>query len=400
MSLIGKGPGAIGKITWSTTRNGFGARAQIVTGSGEVVRRYASGATRDEAESALKQIARSLSFATDEWNPLTPLSECFEGYLKRRSRRISDTTLGQYKATYQATIAKDLAAIPVAEITSPMIDGYLAIREQKGDSASYRKKVLSLLRWSLDFAVTKGCVGSNAARPIETPWEEGKEPEVPTEEQLAVAYKVLREWTNERPTRHSAALRFFEMAMATGLRISEVLALRPMDIDFEAVPALVTVKGSVGRPKGGGGVLRRVDKLKSKDQERRLRLPAFARPLFQAAIDDMISQSPFATIVQNAYGGLADPEGIRQALGRAFGSRPDELAAVGIKGISPHQLRKVVLTGIERESGDITLAASQAGHSTPDITSAHYVPRGELPIVEGAAAHIEARFASMFKESA
>ncbi len=152
--------------------------------------------------------------------------------------------------------------------------------------------------------------------------------------------------------------------IATGVRLSELLALRWSDFDENT--GMITVCGKVVRVKGKGLV--RFDDTKSEAGKRTIPLPRFAiSALVERRRLPFLGEQPM--IFPSMLGRLRDPgdlsrlwRGVREDLG------PPE--------VTSHSFRKTVATLIDDEGLSARIGAEQLGHAKVSMTQDRYMRRG------------------------
>lgn len=155
-----------------------------------------------------------------------------------------------------------------------------------------------------------------------------------------------------------------DVMLGTGLRISEVLALRWEDVDPGEHPTL-TVSGTLVDLKKKG--LQRQSHTKTSSGFRILTLPAFAVEVLGRRRLNMIPTETNAVFPSGA-GTWKWPNNYRRTL-------RDALKTIeGQGGISPHVFRKSVATLIDAEA-TLEAAAAVLGHSGTAVTSRHCVAK-------------------------
>ncbi|WP_446470812.1 Arm DNA-binding domain-containing protein [Xenorhabdus stockiae] len=160
------------------------------------------------------------------------------------TRNLSPSTIGGYNKCKNALF--DLHRMPVVDLTPAILKNW--IQKQTTVLKTIRNQ-LSFLRSALDEAVTDGLVNINpvslvtASRYQTEHPEEGKEyiidPLSPNEVAALLSAAGNKQWEN-----------LFRFAINTGLRSSELCALRWSDIDFIGKTAHITAASVVGIIKG------------------------------------------------------------------------------------------------------------------------------------------------------
>lgn len=149
----------------------------------------------------------------------------------------------------------------------------------------------------------------------------------------------------------------------TGLRRSELLALRWEDIDLDG--RVATVSGSIVRLKGKGLV--RQDRTKGGD-ERPVALPQFAVDALHRRKGDPLRSGHSEVIFPSSTGTLRDPDN--------FGKQWREVRdALGLPDVTSHSFRKTVATLIDDSGLSARIGADQLGHARPSMTMDHYMKR-------------------------
>ena len=180
--------------------------------------------------------------------------------------------------------------------------------------------------------------------------------------QSALPRQVKQMRRNGAPRHPSfAAVDAFEVMAGTGLRIGEVLSLRPADLAFDAEIPTLTVTGTLTEVAGAGGVQRQPFR-KSDDSVRTVALPVFVVRALRRQME--LNGSP-DLVFTTGTGRCISPGNIRRA--RREARRGSEL-----EWVTPHTMRRSVAT-ILSEAVDIEAAAGQLGHSDPRVTAAHYL---------------------------
>ncbi|WP_253868005.1 site-specific integrase [Mycobacterium sp. GA-1285] len=153
---------------------------------------------------------------------------------------------------------------------------------------------------------------------------------------------------------------------ATGLRRSELLALRWEDIDLD--DRVLTVSGWVVRLKGKGLV--RQDTTKG-GGGRSVSLPQFAVDVLHRRKGGRQGPNSVGVIFPSSAGTLRDPDDF----GKQWREVRDEL---GLPDVSSHSFRKTVATLIDDSGLSARIGADQLGHARPSMTQDVYMSRGRV----------------------
>ena len=156
------------------------------------------------------------------------------------------------------------------------------------------------------------------------------------------------------------------LLIATGLRRSELLALRWSDFDPEA--GMLTVSGKVVRQRGHGLV--RVEEAKTAAGLRTVPLPLFAIEALQRR-----RTVPFLgeqrVIFPSTAGTLRDPDNFNSQ----WRAARDDL---GVPDVTSHSFRKTVATLIDDAGFSARIGADHLGHARVSMTQDRYMARGRV----------------------
>lgn len=156
------------------------------------------------------------------------------------------------------------------------------------------------------------------------------------------------------------------MLAATGLRRSELLALRW--VDYDEVAATITVCGKVARIAGKG--LTRLDSGKTSSSDRVVPLPGFATEMLTARRSrDFWGHHPM--IFPSTMATWRDPDNFDKQWRRV---RDD----LGFPTVTSHSFRKSLATMIDDAGMSARVGADQLGHAKVSMTQDIYMRRGKV----------------------
>ncbi|WP_269324573.1 tyrosine-type recombinase/integrase [Rhodococcus pyridinivorans] len=213
----------------------------------------------------------------DEVTPATTVVALVRTYLTRLEEEgRAAATIDTYKFAARKLELK-LGGIRIGEATARRVD--TAIRAMsKAHGPTMARQAKTILRGALSLAVLAGALDTNPVRDI-APIKSKNPPagaRALTAEELRRLLVALHE---SEYCKANDLVDPITLLIATGLRRSELLALRWEDVDEDA--GTVTVTGKVVRAKGAG--LLRVEAAKSAAGLRTIPLPLFALENAQAA---------------------------------------------------------------------------------------------------------------------
>jgi integrase len=297
----------------------------------------------------------------------TTLGDLLTSYVERchDDGELAPKSVDTYSATLDAVRSR-LADIRVAETNPGLLNEILrGIRRDHGATRERHTKVA--LNSVLTQAVMEGAIATNPVREIAARRRrkaEGKvkgAPALHIDQVRSLLVAISSSEVCERKDLRDPVI----MLAATGFRRSELLALRPEDIDLDAKVA--TVSGSVVRLKGVGLV--RQDTTKG-GGSRSVALPQFA---VDALTRRMVEQRPnqAGVIFPSSTGTLRDPDN--------FGKQWREVReSLGLPDVSSHSFRKTVATLIDDSGLSARIGADQLGHARPSMTQDVYMSRGQV----------------------
>lgn len=156
------------------------------------------------------------------------------------------------------------------------------------------------------------------------------------------------------------------LLIATGLRRSELLALRWSDFDGDA--GTLTVAGKLVRATGHG--LRRIDQTKTAAGMRTVPLPSFAADALSARQGrEYVGEHPM--IFPSTAGTWRDPNNFGKQWRSVRG-------ALGAPEVTTHSFRKTVATLIDESGLSARIGADQLGHAKVSMTQDRYMARGRV----------------------
>jgi integrase len=296
----------------------------------------------------------------------TTLGDLLTRYIERcrQDGDLAPKSVDTYAATLN-TIRTRLADIRVCEATPGLLDEILrGIRRDHG--ATRERHTKAALNSVLTDAVLAGVVAANPVRELrrrrQRKGESKGAPELGVDQVRALLAAVSTSDVCEQKDLRDPVI----MLAATGLRRSELLALRWDDIHLDE--RVATVSGSVVRLKGVGHV--RQDTTKG-GGARSISLPQFALDALHRRKGGRQGPNSVGMIFPSSTGTLRDPDNF----GKQWREVRDEL---GLPDVSSHSFRKTVATLIDDSGLSARIGADQLGHARPSMTQDVYLSRGHI----------------------
>ncbi len=304
------------------------------------------------------------------------LSDYLESWLTWKRSQVSQRTWERYASLLRSSVIPALGAMRLQELSPQHLDEFYAhsLATERGQKKESRLSPTTVhhrhvaLKMALERAVEIGVLSKNPARFTSPPRVNRPEMRVLAEEEATALLKVLEDTPSELPA---------YLALTTGARLGELLALRWSDIDLDAGVAHVrrtVIEHMVGQgdslwysfkePKSGHG--RSVDlgaattaKLRShrkRQTEHRLTLGGGWKDL------DLV---------------LATPTGKPTRPSTASGRFRTVVGTCGLEGVRFHDLRHAHATILLKAGTPPHVVSKRLGHSTVAFTLqvyAHVLP--------------------------
>lgn len=270
--------------TWGTfaTRQvpsgAFRSRTRIRDHDGVVREVSATGTTKPAAERALRLKLTERSAPREQLiSDSTTVSGLGHGWIKflRAEGRIENSTINEYERVLVNVIVPELGGLRIKEVTTGRLDSFLLRLRTVSTSRQRKTKVVLGLMFSL--AVRHDALQVNPAQQTSRIQRDRPEVRSLTAEDLTNVRLALKKWaTDPRPGPRASTdmADIVEVMLGSGARIGEVLALRWKDIDLQATPPTLTVRGTIKTEKGKGTY--RKPHPKTESSVRTTALPAFA----------------------------------------------------------------------------------------------------------------------------
>jgi integrase len=322
---------------------------------------------RGKRKDAEKELTRLIGLANDGMltePSKTTIAEYFDGWLGSETG-LSGKTLERYRGLAEQQIKPHLAPIPLQKLKPADIERWhqtLLKSGGKGGKSLSAQTVLHahrVLRTGLARALRAEIIARNPATAISPP-------RIPDKEIRALSAAEMAD-TLARLRGHDLYPIAF-LALATGARRGELLALRWTDIDLDK--GMVKIERSLEETSNG----LRFKGTKTKNGKRTITLPG--------NVTETLRQHRKATLEHRLHLGMGKPDADALVFTRADGSPwpPDDLSrnwrrtvkARNMPVCSFHGLRHSHASSLIANGIDILSVSRRLGHASPTITLATY----------------------------
>ncbi|WP_337369629.1 tyrosine-type recombinase/integrase [Phascolarctobacterium faecium] len=195
----------------------------VITKTYNGKRKFFYGATTAETER--KREAYEQEQSKNIYSSDILYDEWLDAWLEYASVNISPSTLKSYECVVNAHLRSELGQYSLAEITSPLLREFLNKKKDSSLSARSVEYMHTLLKTSLRLTVDDDLL---IKKPMDKIKKIKKEP-------IKKIVALTQEQVNDflKGVDNQEIYRLFYVALATGLRRSEILGLRWRDIDHE-----------------------------------------------------------------------------------------------------------------------------------------------------------------------
>ena len=326
-------------------------------------KRVLSTAVHDRVHAGGGDITRDtlLSIAADAWwkNPET--------------QALKPRTLEQYERNLRVHIKPGIGALRVRELTVGTTSTFLNLVE-KNHGSSTAKMCRSVLSGVCTWTAKRVDGWWNPVRDAD---RISTKPKNPPRSMTLEQIRDLIMWAGYDNRSIARDLPDFVRWMAaTGLRIGEAAAVRPMDVDLES--GTVAVTGNLVRLRGRGII--RQEEESGKLHSRTLKLPAWTVAMLRERLA-IRPTPPDAPLFPAPKGGWRDPSNTQADL-------RDLREFAGYGWVRSHTFRKTVASLMDSAGLSARAGADQLGHRNPSMTADRYWGRGTVDT--GAAGVLEA----------
>ncbi len=379
MPRAGLGLGEYGEVWYSNTHDGrFIALANVRGFDGRTRQRQASGRSRTAAKAALvRAIDRELSAGSVDTEALTAestITELSSYWMERKhiDGSVREQTAVGYQRVIDEILLPHFGEVKIREITAPRVDAWFL--QMAKESRSRPKRVRGVFGPMLDTAVRLGLIPANPVRSATTVHRDRKRVVALSIDDVSALRAALRARDEVQAAGHGPKPNrllgdIVEIALGSGLRIGELLAIRVMDLDMTARPALLRVSGTMVEMKGKPPF--RQSDPKTESGLRTIALPSFAAAAVRHRLAIVSTHGPESLLFQTRNGTPIRQANVRRDLRAAY------VAAELSWDRAPfHILRRTAGTLVHSDQGT-ELASKMLGHRDGGITLKHYIASSE-----------------------
>ena len=332
--------------------------------------------TKRDAEIRLTDLLRQL----DLGEYVEPSKETTTTFFNRWFKDYAEThvrprSLEGYRGNLDRHIIPALGNISLQKLTALDIQSFESDCQRQGLSAQTvlhcHRVIFQALRWG----VRMGILARNVAEAVEPPKPQRFQARTLDWDGVQALLEAAKD---------SKYYSLLLVALLTGLRRSEILALEWRDLDMEtgvlsvnrSLVQLHTGELSVATPKNG--------------RPRTVNLPAVALDCFRRMLDNRKLESPVGPedlVFSHLDGSALRPDTVTRAFSRLVNK-------IGLKGIRFHDLRHTHASLLLREGVHLKVVSERLGHSGIGITGdlySHVLPG----VQEGAAVKLNEKFEAL-----
>ncbi len=323
-------------------------------------------ATKREAEAAEREALVARERGIDLSPKTTTVRDLVNRFIAdRRTLRRSAKTLEEYQRIADLYIAPRLGSVIVSKLKPAMVSAWSAELTLRGGkngtpiSIKTTRHAYALLSSALRWGVRLELAGRNVCESVDAPKPLPREAKALTMPEVLELMKVARE-TRWGP--------FITIALNSGARRGELLALRWADVDLEA--ARMTLRASLAQTAAGTSI--------KSTKSGRVRVV----PLSGSAVDAFRAQRRMQAADQIRLGPGYNTDSDRPVFTDGFGKRLTPKAATNgvarlaekarISTTSLHALRHTAASMLIGSGVDARTAATILGHANPSITLGIY----------------------------
>lgn len=259
------------------------------------------------------------------------------------------TTRSRVESIIDKHIAPELGITPIGNLTRLRVQEWASALP--GAPATVRK-IVNVLSGALRFAVEDGRLPSNPAQRLKLPKPTKTRKRYLSHDQVAALAQAIDRQKGGRE--YGYGLIVLVLAYC-GLRWGELSGLRIGDLDLDAKNPRLAIEQTVVADKG----YQRIEPPKNYEH-RSIPVPAFLAGLLRAQIASRPADAP-------VFYGIRTGTWLRNHVYRV-GWFDDAAAAVGLKGLTPHELRHTAASLAVSAGANVKAVQRMLGHASAAVT--------------------------------
>ncbi|CAG7634650.1 Tyrosine recombinase XerC [Paenibacillus solanacearum] len=308
--------------------------------------------TKKEAQEALTKAESEVLNGTYVEPSKLLLGDYLNSWLETKKHSVKEQTWLSYNYAAKKVIPK-LGRLQLRQVTSPAVQKFLNEMRELNLSDSYMRKLYALLYSSLASAVKMGLIAKNPAEVIDPPRIRRKE---------LFVWDTDTAWAFLEAARGDRSYMAFLLALTTGMRQAEILALRWRDIDLET--GLLTIRQTLSHDGK-----KFYSEAKNKQSLRSLYVPEEILPELLKQRRLVVAERLAAgneyidhdLVICTRKGTPVNPRNVLRTMYRI-------IKQSGVTELTFHGQRHTHVTMLLAENVNIKIIAERLGHSTTRVT--------------------------------
>lgn len=362
-------PGEHGRISVTQCDKAlFEARTYVRDGDGTRRKVRRTGRSDEDARRALQRHLkqRTAPLTGQIVSETTTLAELFDVWIVRKvsEDRLVPQSEAQYRKVWRIHGLDKLGALRIREVSTSRADAHLKSIQSVRQAQLLRIVLKGMFSLAARFDVI-AVNPINEARPNRRSKTDVRAVKPEEFRRVRRAVNDYADAPVRGPRRGRYLPAFIEVAMATGARPGEVLAIRWEDVDLLADPPTVTISGTIidhqtipGKP------AHRQDFRKAGAPPLTTILPTHG---VEALTELFGATGPAGLVFKNREGGPLSANNLRRSMRAAL---PQDL-----RWCTPHSFRRTAGTVVVRDAHGVEAAQQQLGHARLATTEGHYVEK-------------------------
>jgi integrase len=338
--------------------------ARLSMGNGE--RRAVYGKSQRDVVSKLRELQRAQADGVPAPSERLTVGKYLEDWLEATQHTVRHTTYTRYAQYVRIHTVPHIGNVRLSRLTPSDAQRLYALRLEQGASPTSVKHQHTVLHKAFTQAVRWGFLGRNVLELVDSPRMAKKEMNTLTVEQVAALLEAAR---NDR----LEAL--YALAVTSGMRQGELLALRWRDVSLDGVRGKLQVTGNLQKTANGLAIV----EPKTRSSRRTINLSDVALDALKrhrtAQLEERLrlgaAWKDLDLVFANHDGGFI---GASNLMNRSF--KP-LLISAGLPRVRFHDLRHTAASLLFQQGVNVKVISEMLGHSSITITLdtyAHVIP--------------------------